>query len=49
MVKSPLPSVSAPPSNVPSETVWIGNRDLPLGVAFEVSAVKSSTVPNGTG
>ena len=49
MVKSPLPSVSVPASNVPSETVWIGNTDLPLGVAFEDSVLKSPPVPNGTG
>ena len=49
MVKSPLPIVSLPATNVPSETEWIGNMDLPLGVAFEDSVLKSPTVPNGTG
>jgi hypothetical protein len=28
---------------------WIGNKALPVGASFEVSAVKSDSTPNGTG
>ena len=49
MVRSPDPIVSLSAFSTPSETLWIGNMALPLGVAFEDSVLKSPTVPNGTG
>ena len=51
MVKSPLPSVSVPSSRYDPliPVLCIGKMDLLFGVFFDVSAVKSTTCPNGTG
>ena len=51
MVRSPVPIVSDVAESTPSviPDAWIGNIDLPFGVALLVSAAKLSVDPNGTG